>query len=153
MHRDQFLIINQLDAPVSKIYLSGWNCSSFLILLASCQQTWMTYTIAACTVKNSWWWTEELSETCRVSFQNKFEKLLHLVGFIIRNLPHLRSHGRRGHLQNLLFWHSATRKILQVLYSKFLRVWKDLVLMEYVQESGQQTSLARNGYGLNYSRG
>jgi hypothetical protein len=34
--------------------------------------------------KNSWWWTEELSETCRVSFQNKNEKLVHLVGFIIR---------------------------------------------------------------------
>jgi len=32
----------------------------------SCQQTCMTYTIAVCTVKNSWWWTEELSETCRV---------------------------------------------------------------------------------------
>ena len=31
-----------------------------------------------CTVKNSWWWTEELSETCRPSFQNKFEKLVHL---------------------------------------------------------------------------
>jgi len=27
---------------------------------------------------------KELSETCRVSFQNKFEKLVHLVGFIIR---------------------------------------------------------------------
>jgi hypothetical protein len=65
---------------------SGWNCSSILILLASCQQTCMTYTTAVCTVKNSWWWTEELSETCRVSFQNKFEKLVHLVGFIIRNL-------------------------------------------------------------------
>jgi hypothetical protein len=39
-----------------------------------------------CTVKNSGWWTEELSETCRVLFQNKFEKLVHLVGFIIRNL-------------------------------------------------------------------
>jgi hypothetical protein len=26
----------------------------------------------------------KLSETCRISFQNKFEKLLHLVGFIIR---------------------------------------------------------------------
>jgi len=26
----------------------------------------------------------ELSETCRVLFQNKFEKLVHLVGFIIR---------------------------------------------------------------------
>jgi len=29
----------------------------------------MTYTIAVCTVKNSWWWTEELFETCRVLFQ------------------------------------------------------------------------------------
>ena len=53
-------------------------------VLASCQQTCMTYIIAVCTVKNTWWWTEELSETCTVSFQNKFEKLVHLVGFIIR---------------------------------------------------------------------
>jgi hypothetical protein len=30
---------------------------------------------------NSWWWTEELCETCRVSRQNKFVKLVHLVGF------------------------------------------------------------------------
>jgi len=35
---------------------------------------------------DSWWWTEELSETCRVSWQNKFVKLVHLVGFIIRKL-------------------------------------------------------------------
>ena len=40
-----------------------------MLLLTSCQQTCMTYTIAVCTVKNSWWWAEELSETCRVSFQ------------------------------------------------------------------------------------
>ena len=33
-------------------------------LPASCQQTCMTYTIAVCTVKNSWWWTEERCETC-----------------------------------------------------------------------------------------
>jgi hypothetical protein len=33
---------------------------------------------------NSWWWTEELSETCRVSCQNKFVKLVHLVGFIVK---------------------------------------------------------------------
>jgi len=39
------------------------------ILLANCQQTCMTYTIAVCTAKNSWWWTEEPFETCRVSFQ------------------------------------------------------------------------------------
>jgi hypothetical protein len=31
---------------------SGWNAR---ILLASCQQTCTTYTIAVCTVKNSWW--------------------------------------------------------------------------------------------------
>ena len=46
---------------------AGSGCS-ILILLANCQQTRMTYTIAVCTVKNSWWWTEELSETRRVSF-------------------------------------------------------------------------------------
>jgi len=57
---------------------------SILILLENCQQTCMSYTTVVCTVKNSWWWTEELSETCRVSFQNKFEKLVQLVGFIVR---------------------------------------------------------------------
>jgi len=51
---------------------------------ASCQQTCMAYTTAVCKVKNSWWWTEELSETCRVSSKNKFKKLVHLVNFIIR---------------------------------------------------------------------
>ena len=35
---------------------------------------------------NSWWWAEELSETCRVSCQNKFVKLVHLVGFIIKEI-------------------------------------------------------------------
>jgi len=29
----------------------------------------MTYTIAVCTLLNSWWWTEKLSETCRVLLQ------------------------------------------------------------------------------------
>jgi hypothetical protein len=33
---------------------------------------------------NSWWWTDELSEKHRVSCQNKFVKLVHLVGFIIK---------------------------------------------------------------------
>ena len=40
----------------------SWSCSQAISI------TSMTYTIAVCTVKNSWWWTEELSETCRVSF-------------------------------------------------------------------------------------
>jgi len=50
------------------VKLMGPGCS-VLILSASCQQTCMTYTFAVCTVKNSWWWTEELPETCRFSFQ------------------------------------------------------------------------------------
>jgi hypothetical protein len=59
------------------------------MLLESCLQTCMTYTIAECTVNNSWWWTGELSETCRVSFQNKFEKLVHLVGLLQRNVVYV----------------------------------------------------------------
>ena len=39
------------------------------LLAVSCRQTCITYTIAACTVKNAWWWTEELSETRGVLFQ------------------------------------------------------------------------------------
>ena len=54
-------------------------------LLASCQQTCMTYTIAVCTVKNCWWWTEELSETCKGFIPKiNLRKLVHLVGFVIR---------------------------------------------------------------------
>jgi hypothetical protein len=68
--------------------------SRLSLLLESCLQTCMTYTIAVCTVNNSWWWTEELSETCRFSFQNKFEKLVLLVGFIIRIFHDARSHER-----------------------------------------------------------
>jgi len=57
--------------------------SSVLILLASCQQTCMTYTIAVCTVKTP----DDGHRNCpkNVEFYsiNKFEKLVHLVGFII----------------------------------------------------------------------
>jgi hypothetical protein len=41
---------------------------------------------------NSWWWTDELSETCRVSWQNKIVKLVHLVGFITKKFVTM--HGR-----------------------------------------------------------
>ena len=42
---------------------------SVLILLADCQQTCMTYHRCVHSDRNSWWWTQELSETCRVLFQ------------------------------------------------------------------------------------
>ena len=34
---------------------------------------------------NSWWWTNELSETCTVSGQNKFVKLVHLLVLLWRD--------------------------------------------------------------------
>jgi hypothetical protein len=61
--------------------------SFILILLASCQRTCMTYTIAVCTVKKT---PDDGQRNCpkHVEFysQNKFEKSVNLVGFIVRNL-------------------------------------------------------------------
>jgi len=65
---------------------SGRSCSSVPILLASCQQTCMTYTNAVCIVKNSWWWTEELSETCRVLFQKYIWEISASSWFCYKNL-------------------------------------------------------------------
>jgi hypothetical protein len=41
---------------------------------------------------NSWWWTDELSETCRVSWQNKFVKLVRLVGFSTKKFITMHGH-------------------------------------------------------------
>jgi len=55
-----------------------------LILLASSQQTCMTYTIAVCTVKNSDYGQRNCPKHVEFYSKNKFEKLVHLVGVIIR---------------------------------------------------------------------
>jgi hypothetical protein len=56
----------------------SWSCSK-----AVYKTVWHIPLLSAQWI-NSWWWTEELSETCRVSCQNKFVKLVHIVGFIIK---------------------------------------------------------------------
>ena len=58
--------------------------SSILVLLKSCLETVWHIPLLSVQWINSWWWTEEMSETCRFSCQNKFVKLVHLVGFIIK---------------------------------------------------------------------
>jgi hypothetical protein len=63
------------------IYCTLRNGIPILVLLESCLQNCMTYTIAECAV-NKLLIMDKLSETCRVSWQNKFVKLAHLVGFI-----------------------------------------------------------------------
>ena len=73
-------IIRSFSLYTQQWYMSYrlcWQLASRSI--CSCSQavsvTCMTYTMAVCTVKNSWWWTEELSETCTVSFQIKFVEI------------------------------------------------------------------------------
>jgi len=57
-----------------------------MLLLTSCQQTSMTYTIAVCV---QWKTLDDGHRNClkhvEFHFKNKFQKLVHLVGFIIRN--------------------------------------------------------------------
>jgi hypothetical protein len=55
-----------------------WSCSKAVYKLV-----WHTPLLSVQWI-NSWWWTEELSETSRVSCQNKFVKLVHLVCFIMK---------------------------------------------------------------------
>ena len=98
--------------------------STILILLASCLQNCMTYTIPVCTVKNSvpsWSCSQAVCKTVRhipllcvqwktpddgqrncpkheeFHSMNKFEKLVHLVGFIIRIYHDTRSLERQIH--------------------------------------------------------
>ena len=58
----------------------SWSCSKAVYILL-----WHIPLLSLQWI-NFLWWTEELSETCRVSCQNKFVKLVHLVSFIIKKL-------------------------------------------------------------------
>jgi hypothetical protein len=64
------------------LYTQQWYVS-YRFAVASCQQTCMTYTIAVCTLRNSWWRKRDCPKHVEFHSKNKFEKLIHLVGFII----------------------------------------------------------------------
>jgi len=82
----------------------GWSCSK-----AVYKPVWHTPLLSVHWI-NSWWWIEELSETCRFSCQNKFVKLVHLVGFIIKK------HNQQF-MSNILFRHWMTDgKILKEMW-------------------------------------
>ena len=67
-----------------KIYKLSSRARMFiLVLLESCLQTCMTYTIAECAVKKLLMMDRGTVRN-RFSCQNKFVKLVHLVGFIIK---------------------------------------------------------------------
>ena len=93
VHHEEFFTVHTTMVHVIQDW---WQLANRIrILLKSCLQTCITYTVAVCTVKNSWWWTEEFSETYRFLFQNKFEKLVHLIWFIIRVCHDARSRERK----------------------------------------------------------
>ena len=65
------------------LYIRPWYMSSNLHDICQCQ----VYS------GNSRWWAEELLETCRVSWQNNFGKLVRLLFLLNRNFE---SYGRLG---------------------------------------------------------
>ena len=77
------------------------------------------------------WWTEELSETCRYSLQNKIEKLVHPVCFTIQkvNLPLCIPW---GHMRN---WNIDTRHV---------GGWSVSHLLTFLQGNSPWYALARN---------
>jgi len=50
VHSAMVYVIQVCGQLSNRTRMEGWNCSSILVLLDSCLQTCMTYTIAECTV-------------------------------------------------------------------------------------------------------
>ena len=114
--------------------------------------------------KNSWWWTEELSETCRVYSKNKFEKLEYLFGFTIRIYHDARSperevcplHAKQVHdfpdnpcKQNEHFYFH--KFVIAILYET--RRFYSIFLPNFPQYPGQpyisrDTEFYRNSFGI-----
>ena len=115
---------------------------------ASCQQTCMTCTVAVCTVKTP----DEGQRNCpkHVEFysKNKFEKLMHLVGFMTRIYQDTRSPERQNptHINrtnshswlNVILWSEGDRVHFEMptensLLFFFLKVWNENVIFSYVK--------------------
>jgi len=60
---------------------------------------------------DSWWWTVYLSETCRVLYQNKFEKQCTSLAFIIRIYHEVLSSECQTQVSDLIYFN-----ILQISY-------------------------------------
>ena len=81
---------------------TSWSCSRaaykpvWLIPLLSVE--WM----------NSWWWTEELSESCRVSSQNKFCEISASSWFYYKEIVMMRGHTNVKFVNFHIFIYSKT---------------------------------------------
>ena len=75
----------------------SWSCSQ-----AVSKPVWHI-AFAVCTVKNSWWWTEELSETCRVLFQKWIWEISGSSWFYYEKVSNV-SGERRAFVFSAFFW-------------------------------------------------
>ena len=76
--------LHGIDAPARQQCFRQLSCRSICFCSKAVYKP--VWHIPLLSVKwiNSWWWTEELSETCRVAWQNKIVKLVHLFGLLQR---------------------------------------------------------------------
>ena len=78
---------------------------------------------------NSWWWTDELSETCRVSYQNKFVKSVHLIAFIIKkNIVHRFETFTLKKMLKKMFWLQKQKQVIITGYWE-LQDWTTVIKM------------------------
>ena len=118
------------------LYIRHWymSCSfqAWLVMLESCHQTCMTYTSAECTVEN-WWRAEELPQTCRISWQNKFGKLVRLWFYWKENRQHILQKCdaficRVRYGDSRLLWYNST--CLQT-YTALIMQWQSVIFFSF----------------------
>ena len=81
----------QLLCPSSRVFhctrtFGTGICHAGLMTAFKHDQDGRAWTYSECTVENSWWWAQELRETCRVSWQKKIGKIVRLLVLLKRNL-------------------------------------------------------------------
>ena len=76
---------------ISTLYTTQW-VFVMLVLLASAssrqpkEPTWQIPIALYTVLRYSWWWTVDMSETCKVIYQINLRSML-LVGFYYKNIP------------------------------------------------------------------
>ena len=91
---DRFTVRHQESSTVPRIHSNRYMSYRLCCLSASIQSALPVWhiPIAVYTVLDYWWWTVNLSETCRDQYQNKSEKQCSSLVFIIRIYQDARSY-------------------------------------------------------------
>ena len=76
-------------------FILSWNTKCWSCSKALYKPVWHIPLLSVQWI-NSWLWTDELSETCSSSWQNKFVKLVHLVSFITKKFVTMHGHMNSG---------------------------------------------------------